>query len=141
MADYTNAQKLAAIVADWARPAIGQVASSKMSSFGWVKSINGTLMSLGLVGNNYNIVTDIQPMLDPLVASLVEPMLAEQFAKIPDAAIPQLARNILAEIRNKGSMSLLDGLVVIDQSDVNELQNLVERNLPSTDVEHYNIIR
>lgn len=142
MADFSNAQKLAAIVTEWSRPAIAQIAASKMaSSIGWLKSIQDSVIALGIVGSNYDIKQDIQPLMMPVINAIVEPMLVEQFSKIPDAAIPMMARNIIEEIRNKGSMSLLDGLIVLDQSDVNELQNLVERNLPCDNVEPYKVIR
>lgn len=141
MADFSNAQKLAAIVSEWARPAIAQIASSKMASMGWMKSLQGSIMSLGLVGNNYNIASDIQPLMMPVINSLVEPMLVEQFSKIPDAAIPQMARSIVEEVEKNGSLSLLDGLIVLEQADLEELQNLIDKNLPCDNVERYNIVR
>lgn len=141
MADFSNAQKLAAIVSEWARPAIAQVASSKISSFGFVQSMQSSIMSLGLVGGNYNIVSDLQPLMKPIINAVVEPMLVTQFSKIPDQAIPQMARTIVEEVRKNGSLSLLDGLVVLEAQDLDELQNLVEKNLPCDSVEHYNIIR
>lgn len=141
MADFSNAQKLAAIVSEWARPAIVQVASSKMSSMGWVKSLQGSIMSLGLVGGNYDITADLQPLMAPIVNSMVEPLLAEQFAKIPDAVIPQMARSIVDELEKNGTLTLLDGLVVLDAGDIDELRGLVERNLPCQCDEHYNIVR
>ena len=141
MADFSNAQKLAAIVSEWARPAIAQIASSKLSSMGWMRSLQGSIMSLGLVGNNYNIASDLQPLMTPVISAIIEPMLLEQFKKIPDAAIPLMARNIIEEIEMSGSMSMLDGLIVIEQTDINELRDLIEKNLPCDNSEHYNIIR
>lgn len=141
MAEFTNAQKLAAIVSEWARPAISQVASSKISSFGWMKSLQGSIMSLGLTGSSYNIVNDIQPLVDPVLKAMIEPLLTEQFSKIPDAAIPHIARNIVERLGENGSISLLDGLVVLEKADMEELKGLVEKNLPYGNVEHYNIVR
>lgn len=141
MADFTNAQKLAAIISEWARPAISQIASSKITSMGWVKSLQGSIMSLGLVGNDYNIAADIQPLLNPVVSAIVEPMLVEQFSKLPDQVIPQVARSIIDAVSKNGSLSLLNGLIVLEAQDIDELQDLVEKNLPCGNVEHYNIVR
>lgn len=141
MADYSNAQKLAAIVAEWSRPAISQLASSKISKMGWVQSLQGSIMSLGIVGENYDISSDIQPLMSPVINAIIEPMLVEQFSKIPDAIIPRIARNIVDEVSRNGSYSLLDGLVVLESSDLEELHNLVELNLPCDEQEHYNIVR
>lgn len=141
MAEYSNAQKLAAIVSEWSRPAIAQIAASKISTMGWIKSLQDSIVGLGIAGSNYNIAQDIQPLVMPIINAIVEPMLVERFSKIPDVAIPQMARNIVEEIKNKGSISLLDGLIVLDHSDVEELQNLIEKNLPYDNVEPYKVIR
>lgn len=141
MADFSNAQKLAAILSDWAKPAIAQIASSKMSNIGFVKSIQDSIIGLGIVGRNYNIASDIQPLIKPAIEAIVEPMLAEQLSKIPDVAIPQMARNIIDELGRTGSLSILDGLIVLEAADIEELRTLVERNLPCAVHESYKVIR
>lgn len=141
MADFTNAQKLAAIVSEWARPALSQIASSKISNLQWVRTLQDGIVGLGLAGSNYDIAQDLQPLLQPAINAIIEPMLADSFSKIPDAAIPQMARDIVEELTRKGSMTLLDGLIVLDQTDVEQLRNLVGRNLPYDSNEHYKIIK
>lgn len=140
MADYTNAQKLAAILADWARPAIAQVAASRLENFGWVRNLQDGIKNLGIVGNNYSIASDLNPLLKPIINAIVEPMLEAQLSKIPDAAIPHMARNIVNEIGSKGQMTFLDGLIVLEPKDVGELQRLVEMNLPCDKTDGYQVI-
>ena len=75
--DYTNSQILAAVVSEWARPAISQIAASNLMRLPMLQSLQATIDSLGLVSGSYALQKDIEPLIQPVVNSLVTPMLAK----------------------------------------------------------------
>lgn len=127
---YSNAQILAAVVSHWARPAVTQIAVSKMASLPMVQAIQQSIVGSGLVNSTYNIANDLLPLVTPAVNNVLQPYLEQQFAKIPDEAIPNLARDVIAEAEKQGSYSLMDGVLVLDAEDIEELKQLIEKNLP-----------
>lgn len=140
MSDFSNSQKLAAVVSEWARPAITQIASSKLCGLPFMQTLQNGIINLGLVSSQYRINSDIEPMLKPIADALLQPMLEQYFANIPESAIPQMARNIVSEMMKNETYSILDGLIVFDKQDILELKNLVEKNLQIEDVEKYKVI-
>lgn len=130
MAEFSNSQILAAIVAEWSRPAISQIAADKLSKISWIKSLQSGIQSLGIFDGNYDISKDLQPIMIPAIDAIIEPMLQAQFAKIPDNVIPEMARNIVNNMEKAGSVSLLNGLVVLDKADFADLRKLLDANLP-----------
>mgnify|MGYP004459265109 CR=1 FL=1 len=44
---WTNAQKLAAVVTEWARPAVLQIASGKLTQLPMFNSLQGVMMRVG----------------------------------------------------------------------------------------------
>lgn len=138
---FTNSQKLAAVVSYWLQPAISQIAASRMVSLPFVKNLEGTIINTGLVSAGYRIGEDIEPLIKPIINSLVQPMLENYFAGVPDSAIPEMANNIVAEMAQRGSYSVLGGLVTFDQKDLSELQNLIIKNLPMECGEKYELIK
>ena len=136
---FSNAEKLAACVSHWARPAISQLATSRLVSLPMVQNLQRMAISSGLVSNAYNIAADLMPLVQPLANNLLQPYLSKLFAQVPDEALPQLARDILTEAERQGSYSIMDGFLTLELQDIRELQNLVNKNLPlpSEEVEQY----
>ena len=64
---YSNAEKLATVVAYWARPAISQVATTKLVQLPLMQSAQASLMASGMVGSGYSLASDIQPFVEPIV--------------------------------------------------------------------------
>lgn len=137
---YTNSQKLAAVLSEWARPAISQIASSKIAELPFMMSLQSTIEGLGIVGNGYSIVSDISPFIQPVIDSMITPMLEGYFKNIPDEAIPKTAKAIVEQMKAQKNVSLLNGLLVLEQSDVEELEKLLDKNLPITEDESYKVI-
>lgn len=137
---YSNAQKLAAVVSHWARPAITQLAASKLGTLPMMQHLQQMAVGSGLVSQAYNISADILPILSPIVNNLLQPYLERQFAQLPDDSIPTLARDVLAEAERRGSYPILDGFVTLEDADIRELRQLVEKNLPVAERDHYEII-
>lgn len=137
---WSNAQKLAAVVSFWARPALTQLATSRLSSLPMMQNLQQSIVASGLVSQAYNISADLMPIMAPVINNLLQPYLEKQLAQLPDESIPALARDVLAEAEKKGSMSIMDGFLTLEVQDIQELRQLVEKNLPMADRQGYEVI-
>ena len=139
--DYTNSQILAAVVSEWARPAISQIAASNLMRLPMLQSLQATIDSLGLVSGSYALQKDIEPLIQPVVNSLVTPMLAKYFGQIPEESIPQMAHDVGDKVRYNGPLSILEGMITFDEEDLDELADLLQKNLPVEKTEGYQVKR
>lgn len=139
--EYKNSQILAAVVSEWARPAISQIAAGNLMRLPMLQSLQATIGSLGLVSGNYALQKDIEPLIQPVVNSLVTPMLAKYFGQMPEESIPQLAHDIVDKVRYNGPLSILEGLITFDEEDLDELADLLQKNLPVEKVDGYQVKR
>lgn len=137
---WSNAQKLAAVVSFWARPALTQLATSRLSSLPMMQSLQQSIVASGLVSQAYNISADLMPIMAPVINNLLQPYLERQLAQLPDESIPALARDVLTEAEKKGSMSIMDGFLTLEAQDIQELRQLVEKNLPMAERQGYEVI-
>ena len=124
----------------WARPAITQLATSRLSSLPMMQNLQQSIVASGLVSQAYNISADLMPIMAPVINNLLQPYLERQLAQLPDESIPALARDVLAEAEKKGSMSILDGFLTLEAQDIQELRQLVEKNLPMAESQGYEVI-
>lgn len=124
----------------WARPALTQLATSRLSSLPMMQSLQQSIVASGLVSQAYNISADLMPIMAPVINNLLQPYLERQLAQLPDESIPALARDVLAEAEKKGSMSIMDGFLTLEAQDIQELRQLVEKNLPMADRQGYEVI-
>lgn len=139
--DYKNSQILAAVVSEWARPAISQIAAGNLMRLPMFQSLQATIGSLGLVSGSYALQKDIEPLIQPVVNSLVTPMLAKYFSQIPEDSIPQMAHDIVDKVRYNGPLSILEGMITFDEEDLDELADLLQKNLPVENTESYQVKR
>ena len=128
--EYKNSQILAAVVSEWARPAISQIAAGNLMRLPMLQSLQATISSLGIVSGNYALQKDIEPLIQPIVNSLITPLLARYFGQIPEESIPQMAHDIVEKMRGNGPVSVLEGMVTFDEDDITELSDLLDKNLP-----------
>ena len=128
--EYSNSQILAAVVSEWARPAISQIAAGNLMRLPMLQSLQATISSLGIVSGSYALQKDIEPLIQPIVNSLITPMLARYFGQIPEESIPQMAHDIVDKMRDNGPVSVLEGMVTFDEEDITELSDLLDKNLP-----------
>ena len=128
--EYKNSQILAAVVSEWARPAISQIAAGNLMRLPMLQSMQATISSLGIVSGSYALQKDIEPLIQPIVNSLITPMLARYFGLIHEESIPQMAHDIVEKMRNNGPVSVLEGMVTFDEEDITELSDLLDKNLP-----------
>lgn len=137
--EYKNSQILAAVVSEWARPAISQIAAGNLMRLPMLQSLQATIGSLGIVNGNYALQKDIEPLIQPIVNSLITPMLARYFGQIPEESIPQMAHDIVEKMRANGSMSILEGMVTFEEEDLAELADLLDKNLPIGQTQDYQV--
>ena len=124
----------------WARPALTQLATSRLSSLPMMQNLQQSIVASGLVSQAYNISADLMPIMAPVINNLLQPYLERQLAQLPDESIPALARDVLAEAEKKGSMSIMDGFLTLEAQDIQELRQLVEKNLPMAERQGYEVI-
>lgn len=137
--EYKNSQILAAVVSEWARPAISQIAAGNLMRLPMLQSLQATIGSLGIVSGNYALQKDIEPLIQPIINSLITPMLARYFGQIPEESIPQMAHDIVEKMRVNGSMSILEGMVTFEEEDLAELADLLDKNLPIGQTQDYQV--
>lgn len=137
--EYKNSQILAAVVSEWARPAISQIAAGNLMRLPMLQSLQATIGSLGIVSGNYALQKDIEPLIQPIVNSLITPMLARYFGQITEESIPQMAHDIVEKMRANGSMSILEGMVTFEEEDLAELADLLDKNLPIGQTQDYQV--
>jgi hypothetical protein len=137
--EYKNSQILAAVVSEWARPAISQIAAGNLMRLPMLQSLQATIGSLGIVSGNYALQKDIEPLIQPIINSLITPMLARYFGQIPEESIPQMAHDIVEKMRANGSMSILEGMVTFEEEDLAELADLLDKNLPIGQTQDYQV--
>lgn len=137
--EYKNSQILAAVVSEWARPAISQIAAGNLMRLPMLQSLQATIGSLGIVSGNYALQKDIEPLIQPIINSLITPMLARYFGQIPEESIPQMVHDIVEKMRANGSMSILEGMVTFEEEDLAELADLLDKNLPIGQTQDYQV--
>ena len=137
--EYKNSQILAAVVSEWARPALSQIAAGNLMRLPMLQSLQATIGSLGIVSGNYALQKDIEPLIQPIINSLITPMLARYFGQIPEESIPQMAHDIVEKMRANGSMSILEGMVTFEEEDLAELADLLDKNLPIGQTQDYQV--
>ena len=137
--EYKNSQILAAVVSEWARPAISQIAAGNLMRLPMLQSLQATIGSLGIVSGSYALQKDIEPLIQAIVNSLITPMLARYFGQIPEESIPQMAHDIVEKMRANGSMSVLEGMVTFEEEDLAELADLLDKNLPVGQTQDYQV--
>ena len=137
--EYKNSQILAAVVSEWARPAISQIATGNLMRLPMLQSLQAAIGSLGIVSGSYAIQKDLEPLIQPIVNSLITPMLARYFGQIPEESIPQMAHDIVEKMRDNGPLSVLEGMVTFEEEDLAELADLLDKNLPVEQTPSYQV--
>ena len=140
MAQFSNSQKMAAVLSEWVRPVISQLASSKLMEIPALQSLQMIIGSTGLVGQGYDLSADISPLIQPIVNAMITPMLTRFLANVPDEAIPATARAIVDKMKEQGQYKILNGMVTFERSDIDQLDDLLRKNLPVEDSETYSVI-
>ena len=130
MANYTNAQILAAVLTKWGQPAIEQLTSGRLDNLPWMQAITNRVRSTGWVSQSWSLGRELAPMMGSMTGAIVTPMIERYLSSMPDGSIPVIAHKFVdAAIENDG-LTLFDGNVTFDKDDLTELKHYLEWNLP-----------
>lgn len=139
MANYTNAQKLAAVLNKWAAPMINSIVEQNIGILPMVANIQTKMRSTGWVSPNWSVAKELAPLMCNVTSIVVEPILAQYIAGVPDESIPKAAHAIVDNAISKGSVSLLEGRITFDANDLQELKRYLIYNLPLDDANGYEV--
>lgn len=137
---YSNAQILAAVVNKWAQPFIGQLISGKVGSVPALVMAENWVKNLGIVSPNYSIVKDLMPIVGGASEIVVQPILSRYLSMVDDATLPAMAHGIVDKAIENGELTLAEGFLTFEESDLKRLKRLLELNLPLKNEECYNVI-
>lgn len=130
MANYTNAQILAAVLTKWGQPAIEQLTSGRLDNLPWMQAITNKVRSTGWVSQSWSLGRELAPMVGSMTEAIVTPMIERYLSSMSDSSIPVIAHKFVdAAIENDG-LTLFDGNVTFDKDDLTELKHYLEWNLP-----------
>lgn len=135
--NYTNSQILAAVLNQWLQPVIQQLAGQCLSSIPLLGGIENKIRSTGWVRPNWSLAAELAPFIQEVSGTLLEPLINNYLSKIPDEAIPGMAHSLVDKAIANGEMSLFDGNIHFDKSDLEELKRLLTYNLPMKETERY----
>ena len=137
---YTNSQILAAVLNKWLQPVVLQFSQAKMASFPMVQAIENKIKSTGWVNPNWNLTRELSPMIQPITNSILQPVLNRYLANVPDESIPAMAHGIIDQAIANGQLELMDGKLVFEREDLEELKKLLNYNLPLEQEQEYKVI-
>lgn len=135
-----NAYKLSAVLTQWINPVVQQFAAGRMASLPFVQLIENKVKSSGWVSPAWSLASEISPLLNNVSGALVQPLLQRYISSVPDEQLPKMAHRIVDEAIKQGSLSLMEGRVVFEKEDLEELKQLLNYNLPISQEEEYEVI-
>lgn len=135
-----NAYKLSAVLTQWINPVVQQFAAGRMASLPFVQLIENKVKSSGWVSPAWSLASEISPLLNNVSGALVQPLLQRYISSVPDEQLPKMAHSIVDEAIKQGSLSLMEGRVVLEKEDLEELKQLLNYNLPLSQEEEYEVI-
>lgn len=140
IAMISNSKKLAAVLNKWVQPAIQSLAGTKLMGLPFMANLEAKIKSTGWVSPMWNLSKELSPLMSGISSKLVEPLLERYLQGVPDEAIPQLAHSIVNNALKEGNLSLLEGNIVFEREDLEELSNLLRYNLPIEEEATYEVL-
>lgn len=128
----SNAQILAAIVAKWATPMAAPFLGSLLEGVPSIGALQNKVRSIGWVSPGWSLMTELSPIVEGAAGSLISPILANYLRGMADESIPALAHGIVDSALQRGELRLLEGKIIIERSDLDNLKRLLDVNLPMT---------
>lgn len=125
----TNAQIMAAIVNKVAQPIVMAYMNELLGANGFVQMLENKVKSMGIVSPQWRIINELAPFGEVISGAMVVPFLTSLMQGV-DEQLPMLARDFIRKAKEQGSISLLEGKIILDKHDINEMERLIENNLP-----------
>ena len=127
---YSNAQILAAVVNHWAQPIVKSFVGGYIGNFPAVQMVENKIRSMGWVSPKWSIVGELSPLMESLTGNMMTPFISKYLSTFDDATLPAMAHNIVDDAIKNGGLTLFEGKVVFEKSDLEELKRLLTLNLP-----------
>lgn len=137
---YNNSQILAAVLNKWLQPVVLQFSQAKIASFPFVQAIENKVKNIGFVSPSWSLIQEIAPMIEPVTSNLMQSVLSRYLANVPDEAIPGIAHGIVDKAIANGKLELMEGKLIFEKQDLEELKKLLDFNLPIKQNEEYSVI-
>lgn len=134
---YSNSQILAAVVSQWMQPLIGSFVGSKIGNVPMLGAAENWIKNLGIVSPNYSIMKDLMPIIGGASDVIIVPMLNKYLSMVDDASLPAMAHGIVDKAIENGELSLAEGFITFEETDLKKLKRLLELNLPLPDDRGY----
>lgn len=85
---------------------------------------------MGWVSPNWTLLSELSPIMESITGNIVAPIVGQYLSKVDDASIPKMAHAIVDDAIKNGELTLFEGKVIIEESDLKKLKRLLELNLP-----------
>lgn len=136
---HTNSEILSAVLVKWGQPVIESLAGTKLMQLPFLANIEAKIKSTGWVSPMWSLSKELSPVMGGLSKEIVVPLLSNYLKGVPDEAIPQLAHSIVNNAIEQGGLSLMEGNIVFEREDMEELAKLLRYNLPISEKEEYQV--
>lgn len=136
---YTNSQILSAVLNKWLQPVVSQLAEGKLSQIPLLAGIEEKIRSTGWVSRSWSLAAELSPLMQRMTGSVLEPFIRSFLSNVPDNAIPSLAHSMVDSALEQGELSMFEGNLVFDKSDLEQLKRLLDCNLPLPDENRYEV--
>jgi hypothetical protein len=111
--------------------------AGKMGDIPMLGAAENWVKNLGIVSPNYSIMKDLMPIIGGASDVIIIPILSKYFAKVDDASLPAMAHGIVDKALENGELSLAEGFITFEETDLKKLKRLLELNLPLPDESGY----
>ena len=85
---------------------------------------------MGWVSPNWSIMSELSPLMESVTGNIIAPMIERYVSGMDDASIPKMAHAIVDDALKNGELSLFEGKVVFERSDLEQLKRLLVLNMP-----------
>lgn len=125
-----NADKLCAVINKWAQPVAGAFLSGNLQAIPLFRGIENKVRSTGWVSPQWSLLAELSPLIEGVTGVMLIPIIKPYISKIDDALLPQLAHSVVDKALEKGSLPLLEGKIIIEREDLEELKQMLNAALP-----------
>lgn len=126
----TNARILGAVLNKWAQPLVASFIGANIQSVPFVQGLQNKVRSMGWVSPNWSIMSELYPIMESVTGNVIAPIIERYVSGMDDASIPKMAHAIVDDALKNGELSLFEGKVVFERSDLEQLKRLLVLNMP-----------
>lgn len=127
---YTNADILSAVLNKWAQPLISSFINGNIQSIPFIQGVQNKIRASGWVSPNWSMIAELSPLMESISGNIIAPMISRYISQVDDSLIPKMAHSIVDNAIKNGELSLFEGKVIFEESDLKELKKLLNLNLP-----------